>query len=90
MIAYHIYISGWVQGVGFRWFTERSAEGLGVDGWVRNLPDGRVEVFAQAEKDVLEVFCAKLREGPSHGRPDELSIETVPVDHKLHGFNIRF
>jgi acylphosphatase len=66
------------------------AEGLGVVGWIRNLPDRRVEVFAQADKDVLEVFCDKLREGPSHGSVDDLTIETVSVDHKLHGFQIRF
>jgi acylphosphatase len=90
MIAYHIHVSGWVQGVGFRWFTERLANDLGVEGWVRNLPDGRVDVFAQGEKDVLDAFCERLREGPSYGATDELSIETVPVDLKLHGFRIRF
>ena len=89
VIAYHIIVSGFVQGVGFRWFTQRLAESLGVGGWVRNLPDGRVEVFAQAEKDVLDVFCGKLREGPSYGQTEGLAIEKVPVDHKILGFRIR-
>ena len=90
MIAYHILISGWVQGVGFRWFAERHAKAHGVDGWVRNLHDGRVEVFAQGDKGALDAFCESLREGPGYGQPDDLSIETVPVDAKLHGFDIRF
>jgi acylphosphatase len=90
MVAYHIYVSGWVQGVGFRWFAERLANGLGVDGWVRNLPDRRVEIFAQADKETLDTFCGRLREGPSYGSVDDLAIETVPVDHKLHRFDIRF
>jgi acylphosphatase len=90
MIAYQIYVSGWVQGVGFRWFAQRLAEGWGIQGWVRNLPDGRVEVFAQADRDALNAFCDRLREGPSHGSVDDLTIETVSVDHKLHRFQIRF
>jgi acylphosphatase len=89
VIAYHIIVSGFVQGVGFRWFTQRHAESLGVGGWVRNLPDGRVEVFAQAEKDVLDAFCGKLRDGPSYGTTEALAIEKVPVDHKILGFQIR-
>ena len=90
MTACRILISGWVQGVGFRWFAQRQAEQYGVVGWIRNLPDGRVEVFAQAEKEVLDAFCERLREGPSIGTTEELLRETVPVDHKLLGFRIRF
>ncbi len=89
MIAYHILVSGFVQGVGFRWFAQRQAVSLGVGGWVRNIPGGRVEVFAQAEKDVLDAYCGKLREGPGYGQTDALAIETVPVDHKILGFQIR-
>jgi acylphosphatase len=88
--ALYILISGRVQGVGFRWFTERQAVERGVDGFVRNLTDGRVEVLAQAEGEVLEAFCDTLREGPAFSRPEELSLKTVPINPELRGFHIRF
>ncbi len=51
--AYVVVISGRVQGVGFRWFTEKEARARDVCGYVRNLPDGRVEVFAQGDESTL-------------------------------------
>ena len=53
-----------MQGVGFRWFTERMAARLGLAGWVRNLPDGRVEAEAQGGLDSLTAFESALRQGP--------------------------
>lgn len=90
VIAYHIVVSGRVQGVGYRWFTQRLAEAYGIAGYVRNLPDGRVEVLAQAEKDVLDAFCDKLREGPSFSTTNDFSLDKIPVDPALHAFDIRF
>ncbi len=90
MTALHILISGRVQGVGFRWFVERQSDEFGVDGHVRNLPDGRVEVFAQADEKILERFCDALRQGPALSRTDELLKKRVPVDPQLRGFHIRF
>ena len=57
-------ISGRVQGVGFRWFVERSAQGLGVTGFARNLEDGRVEVQAQGRADQLADLEGALWTGP--------------------------
>jgi acylphosphatase len=57
-------VSGRVQGVGFRAATSRQAQAAGIRGWVRNLPDGRVEVIAAAEQEQLEGFAAWLRRGP--------------------------
>ncbi|HEV2358188.1 MAG TPA: acylphosphatase [bacterium] len=57
-------VSGRVQGVGFREFTRRAARRLGVGGWVRNLPDGRVEVVADGERAVLEALVSAVRAGP--------------------------
>ncbi|MCB9914759.1 MAG: acylphosphatase [Planctomycetes bacterium] len=59
------YVSGRVQGVGFRYFAQAEAERLGLDGWVRNLPDGRVEFEAAGEERALEAFLAWLRKGPT-------------------------
>jgi len=50
----HVYYSGRVQGVGFRFTAQRLAGDLGISGWVRNLPDGRVEITAEAEEKALK------------------------------------
>jgi len=56
----HAYYSGRVQGVGFRFTAEHIAGELGVTGWVKNLPDGRVEIVAQAKEDTLREFLEKI------------------------------
>jgi acylphosphatase len=85
----HVHVSGKVQGVYFRATTRDEAEKRGVDGWVRNLDDGRVEaVFEGAEDDVAELveFC---HEGPSAAR-----VEDVSVSHEQpageDGFRVRW
>lgn len=87
--AYNYLISGRVQGVGFRWFTEREARRLGVSGFVRNLPDGRVEVLAQARPSVLVELEASLRRGPAMAKVKALDKEPVAVDETLTGFDVR-
>jgi acylphosphatase len=62
MRALHVYFSGTVQGVGFRYTTKRIADRLGVTGWVRNLSDGRVELVAQGADDTLEAFLLALQD----------------------------
>jgi len=56
----HIYYSGRVQGVGFRFTAERIAIELGIFGWVKNLGDGRVEVVAEAEEETLQNFLKRI------------------------------
>lgn len=58
----HVYYTGRVQGVGFRFTAQDLARGLGVCGWVKNLGDGRVEVVAEAEEDTLKDFLAKINQ----------------------------
>jgi acylphosphatase len=58
------FISGTVQGVGFRFFVQHKASALGVSGWTRNLDDGRVEVFASGSPDRLADLAAALHIGP--------------------------
>ena len=70
-------IRGRVQGVGFRWFVMSEAERLQLGGYVRNLPDGSVEVVSQGTESALETFEAKLRRGPPAARVEQ--IETVQV-----------
>jgi len=60
----HLYISGRVQGVCFRAETRYTAEEMGVKGWVRNLPDGRVEVVAEGEDHAIDKFIKYCHKGP--------------------------
>ncbi len=69
-------VLGRVQGVGYRWWTHREAERLGVSGTVRNLPDGSVEVMARGPADALERLERALRHGPPMSQVD--AIETLP------------
>jgi acylphosphatase len=64
MAAYHFLVRGLVQGVGFRYFALRQANALGLRGYVRNLPDGSVEVVAEGPDVDLSELEARLREGP--------------------------
>jgi acylphosphatase len=65
MAAYRYVVAGRVQGVGYRYFVLREAESLGVTGFARNLPDGRVEVVAEGSEPALQAFEERLQEGPA-------------------------
>lgn len=88
MPAYRYFVSGRVQGVGYRYFTRQVAEELGVSGFARNLPDGRVEVVAEAADEILGQFEARLREGPSFASVDGLD-RTAIEPRGDRGFHIR-
>ncbi len=60
----HVRVRGRVQGVGFRWFVREAARGLGLSGWVRNDPDGSVEVAAEGPDDAIRALRERLLEGP--------------------------
>ena len=60
MLQAHVYISGFVQGVGFRAYTRSKAKKLGLNGWVRNLSDGRVEAVVQGDRDIIEKLLKQL------------------------------
>jgi acylphosphatase len=67
----HVFYSGSVQGVGFRYTAVDRAQDLGVGGWVKNLPDGRVEVVAQADEQVLQAFLERIKKDFSRVIRDE-------------------
>lgn len=71
-------VVGRVQGVGFRWWTQRVGERLGLGGNVRNLPDGSVEVHAAGPSEALAALERALREGPPASRVER--VETLPAD----------
>ncbi|MFN3947726.1 MAG: acylphosphatase [Aquificaceae bacterium] len=81
MVALRVYVGGIVQGVGFRAFTKRVADSYGLSGWVRNLPDGRVEIFAQGNEEVIWAFLREVFKGPRAGRVNSMEIlKEVPKD----------
>jgi acylphosphatase len=72
-------VSGSVQGVGFRWFVARHARSLGLAGYARNLPDGRVEVVVSGPDDVLPALEDLLRAGPANARVALVERSTMPA-----------
>jgi acylphosphatase len=83
-------IRGEVQGVGFRYFVLRRARALGLAGWARNLPDGRVEVVARGAVELLDQLEAALEAGPSHARVAAVDKSEISDDvADINGFEIR-
>ena len=70
MSTLHVRVTGVVQGVGFRWFVREKARRLGLAGWVRNLPDGSVEVAASGDAGQIELLREVLAKGPEGARVD--------------------
>lgn len=83
-------VSGRVQGVAFRYWTRETADRLGLSGWVRNLPDGRVEVLAQGDEEAMAKLDRALLQGPPLSRVDGLErFEEPGADETAGGFAIR-
>ena len=85
----HAVASGLVQGVGFRWHVLQQAEALGLTGWVRNLPNGNVEMFVQGGELVVETFLAWVREGPGYAQVRGLQVREAPHQPGLAEFTVR-
>ena len=79
MIARRVFVAGRVQGVGFRYFAERTARELGVRGWVRNMPDGSVESVAEGEETAIARYLERLRQGPRMGEVERVQVEEIAV-----------
>lgn len=89
MERHHFLVEGRVQGVGFRHWAARTALSLGLTGWVRNLPDGSVEVQAQGERESLDKMADWLRRGPSSARVARLTVIEKPPEWGEESFVIR-
>jgi acylphosphatase len=74
IIRVRAFVDGRVQGVGFRYSTAREATRLGIQGWARNLPDGRVEAVYEGPRDAVEEMLGWTRRGPAGARVDEMAI----------------
>lgn len=89
-VTKHYLISGRVQGVGYRAFTQRTAVSIGLKGWVRNLWDGRVEAVARGEASRLQAFESQLKTGPQRSIVDSLLVRELKASALTSGdFAIR-
>lgn len=84
----HLLVSGCVQGVGFRYHARKKAQDLSIAGWIRNLPDGRVELIIQGEESALKTMIDWCRKGPDRGFVTALEVEELPIDPTLSGFKV--
>jgi len=84
----HVFISGKVQGVYFRDYTRREAEKLGIVGWVRNLPDGRVEAVFEGQEEQLQKMLSWCRQGSPRSIVDEVEVIRETREENFKDFRI--
>jgi acylphosphatase len=86
-VARRYFVSGMVQGVGYRYFARQLAQRLGIAGYVKNLRDGRVEVYVTGPASTLASIRTELERGPNGASVSSVTEEEAPVDPK---FSVRF
>ncbi|BAN50172.1 acylphosphatase [Metapseudomonas resinovorans] len=87
-ICLHGYVSGKVQGVYYRQSTQEEADRLELDGWVRNLADGRVEVLVEGDEEPVRELAAWLERGPADAQVTAVELEEQPLQG-ITGFIVR-
>jgi len=83
-----VIVNGMVQGVGFRYYTEAQASGLGLGGYVRNMPDGAVEAEIEGDDDAVERMLTWLRRGPRSASVESVQVTDL-AEHGEASFSIR-
>jgi acylphosphatase len=86
----HLVISGDVQAVGFRFTAIEVARDLGLVGWVRNNPDGTVEIAAEGPKEKLENLLTWAKKGPTLARVDDVKLEWGKATGEFEDFDVRY
>ncbi len=82
----HVFVSGYVQGVFFRHSMCRRARAMGVTGWVRNTPDGRVEAVVEGEETDVRDLVAWCHAGPPHATVQDVEVTWEPAAREFSGF----
>lgn len=82
----HLFVSGIVQGVGYRYFAIRKANAYGITGYAKNLIDGRVEIVAEGGKGLVEQFIKDLRIGPISAHVTDVRVEWGEPAFEFKGF----
>jgi acylphosphatase len=91
MVHLNIIVSGRVQGVGFRFFSQRKAVQYGINGWVRNLDDGSVEIRAAGDKKQLDSFMRDLKRGNPFSTIDSMQVDELDGQGELYSsFKIKY
>lgn len=90
LVRVHVLAGGRVQGVAYRYYAEKAASRLGVSGWVRNLPDGRVEILAEGAPGPITEFLGRLEEGPRLARVESFEVERGTATGEFTGFRVAF
>jgi acylphosphatase len=85
----YIILTGRVQGVGFRYFAQHKAEELQIKGWVRNTPDGKVEIEASGETQMIEIFTDWMKVGPARAVVKTFSVAEITPTRTFTNFIIR-
>jgi len=85
-----ILSSGRVHGVGFRYFTVSLADNYGVKGYVKNTPEGKVQILCQGEQDELDSFISAVKKGPSFSVITDVRIDEVSEEKKYNTFEIKY
>jgi len=88
-IRAHIFVSGLVQGVFFRSYTVQKAKEFGVFGWVKNLPDGKVEAVLEGEKEKVEKLVEWMKRGPEFAKVNGIEVEWQEYKGEFENFEIR-
>jgi acylphosphatase len=88
LVAYHVRVTGLVQGVFFRAWTAELAQQLGVSGWVRNAPDGSVEAHVEGEKWPVQQLVERLHRGPPSAQVAKVIVEDAEPERSDH-FEVR-
>jgi acylphosphatase len=86
----HIVVSGMVQGVGFRYFVLHHARQLGLTGWVRNLPNGDVEMTAEGNREAVENLIAQVRRGPRSAVVSNANLMWREPSGRFESFDIAY
>lgn len=89
MTSLQVFYEGNVQGVGFRWSVRDAAKGFDVTGWVRNLPDGRVELQATGDEDEVRAFLDRIAQGELHSLIHKQTENKLEKPVTARGFEIR-
>jgi acylphosphatase len=83
-------VHGRVQGVSFRYYTQREAQRLGLTGWVRNQPDGSVMTVAEGQDEPLQTFLQFLYHGPPSARVTQIDLEWFDATGEFRDFAVRY
>ncbi|MFH2034885.1 MAG: acylphosphatase [Candidatus Zixiibacteriota bacterium] len=89
-VGVHIIVKGVVQGVGFRYWTQRTAKNLDLVGYTQNLPDETVEIKAEGSRGIIEEFIKEVKVGPTYAHVTDLVINWYRQLHGFTDFSIKY